>query len=98
MPDTAGIMATYREEGILKADSFLREWGALRLPDSEAHSLEGRDLVAGWRVVVQTPTQQRRINICVDRQFPFSLPKFFLLDRPPLLTWPHVEEDGLLCL
>lgn len=99
MPDQAGIMAQYREEGISKADSFLlQECGARRLPDSEAQSVEGRDVVAGWQLVMQTPVRERRVNVCVDREFPFSLPQFFLLDRPPLLTWPHVEEDGLLCL
>ena len=99
MPDPAGIMARYREEGIAKADSFLlRECGARRLPDSEAQSVEGRDLLAGWQLVVQTPATERRVNVYVDRQFPFSLPHFFLLDRPPFLAWPHIEEDGLLCL
>ncbi|MGA2689124.1 MAG: E2/UBC family protein, partial [Candidatus Korobacteraceae bacterium] len=99
MPNLAGIMARYREEGISDADSFLlQECGARRLPDSEAQSVEGRDLVAGWQLVVQTPAARRRLNVCVDQQFPFSLPHFFLLDRPPLLTWPHVEKDGLLCL
>jgi sulfur-carrier protein adenylyltransferase/sulfurtransferase len=99
MPDQAGIMARYREEGISKADSFLlRECGARRLLDSEAQSVEGRDLVAGWQLVVQTPASKRRINVYADRQFPFSLPHFFLLEGPPFLAWPHVEEDGLLCL
>jgi sulfur-carrier protein adenylyltransferase/sulfurtransferase len=99
MPNQAGIMARYREEGICKAGSFLlQECGGRRLPDSEAQSVEGRDLVAGWQVIVQTPTARRRVNVCVDHQFPFSLPHFFLLDSPTLLTWPHVEEDGLLCL
>ena len=99
MPDPAGIMARYREEGIAKADSFLlRECGARRLPDSEAQSVEGRDLVAGWQLVVQTPSGNRRVNVHVDHQFPFSLPHFFLLDKPPFLAWPHIEEDGLLCL
>ncbi len=92
-------MARYREEGISKANSFLlQECGAIRLPDSEVQSVEGRNLVAGWQVVVQTPAALHRVNVCVDHQFPFSLPHFFLLDGPPLLTWPHVEEDGLLCL
>jgi hypothetical protein len=99
MPSKAGIMARYLEEGISKADSFLlKECAARRLPDSEARSVEGRDLVAGWTLIVQTPTTQRRLNIYADPQFPFSLPHFFLLDRPPFLSWPHIEEDGLLCL
>lgn len=91
-------MARYLEEGISKADTFLQECGARRLPDSEAQSVEGRDLVAAWQLIVETPTSQRRLNVCVNHQFPFSLPQFFLVDRPPFLTWPHIEEDGLLCL
>jgi molybdopterin/thiamine biosynthesis adenylyltransferase len=99
MPSKAGIMASHLEEGISKADSFLlQECGARRLPDSEARSVEGRDLVAGWQMVVQTPATQRRLNIYADPQFPFSLPHFFLLDRPSFLSWPHIEDDGLLCL
>jgi molybdopterin/thiamine biosynthesis adenylyltransferase len=98
MPEQAGIMARYLEEGISKADTFLQECGARRLPDSEAQSVEGRDLVAAWQLIVETPTSQRRLNVCVNHQFPFSLPQFFLVDRPPFLTWPHIEEDGLLCL
>jgi molybdopterin/thiamine biosynthesis adenylyltransferase len=49
-------------------------------------------------VTVETPVAKRRIDIGVDHQFPFSLPCFFLVDRPSLLIWPHVEEDGHLCL
>ena len=46
-------MARYSEEGISKADSFLQECGARRLPDSEAQSVEGRDLVAGWQLIIR---------------------------------------------
>ncbi|HEV2950434.1 MAG TPA: hypothetical protein VGX70_23845, partial [Gemmataceae bacterium] len=72
MPEQAGIMARYLEEGISKADTFLQECGARRLPDSEAQSVEGRDLVAAWQLIVETPTSKRRLNVCVNHQFPFS--------------------------
>jgi hypothetical protein len=39
-----------------------------------------------------------RVDLLVDRRFPVSLPQAFLLDRPPMNTWPHVESDGKLCL
>ena len=63
-----------------------------------SRSYESRSLVAGWQVTVKTPLTTRRVDIGVDDQFPFSLPHFFLVDRPPLLTWPHIEGDGCLCL
>jgi hypothetical protein len=99
MPNESGITVELREEGILRADSFLQaECGAHRLSDEEVQSVEHRSLIAGWQITIQTPASTRRINICVDDQFPFSLPHFFLVDKPPFLTWPHIEDDGLLCL
>jgi molybdopterin/thiamine biosynthesis adenylyltransferase len=99
MPKEHDIIGRYRQEGIRLANSFLLdECGGRRLSDSEARSIEGRHFMAGWQLVVETATAQRRVNIYVDHQFPFSLPHFLLLDRPPFLIWPHVEEDGLLCL
>jgi molybdopterin/thiamine biosynthesis adenylyltransferase len=99
MPDAAGIMCRFLEEGIIKADTFLqRECGARRLSDSEVRSARDGAFVAGWQLSVQTPTALRRVNIYADGQYPFTLPHFLLVDRPPFLSWPHIEEDGLLCL
>jgi molybdopterin/thiamine biosynthesis adenylyltransferase len=99
MPSADSVAARQLEDGIEKLDSFLQQdCGARRLPDAEARSVEGRSLVAGWQFVVETPKTHRRVNICIDEQFPFSLPQFFLADRPPFMQWPHIEEDGLICL
>ena len=97
MPDVP-IMDRYREEGIGVIHSFLVDvCKALRLPDSEARSFKDRRFVAGWRLMIETATQ-RRLDIYVDHEFPFSQPYFVLVDRPQFPAWPHVEEDGLLCL
>ena len=99
MPEVAGIMAQLFEEGILKADSFLRqECGACRLPEEEVRAVEDRRYLAGWQVAVETPIAQRRLRVYVDAQFPLSVPRFVLVDRPPFPAWPHIEEDGLICL
>jgi len=99
MPDSAGAMARLWEEGILKADSFLRqECGARRLTDEEASAMGGRLFIRGWQMTVETPRATRRLNVFADAQFPLSVPRFVLVDRPPFPTWPHIEEDGLMCL
>jgi molybdopterin/thiamine biosynthesis adenylyltransferase len=99
MPSNAGIMARHLEEGILRADSYLRrECGARRLPDADARSVDGRSYVAGWQLVLETDVARHRVNVYADHQFPFSIPRFCLVDGPPFLTWPHIEEDGLMCL
>lgn len=49
-------------------------------------------------MVIQPFGRERRVHLYTDSLFPFSRPGFFLLDRPAFLTWPHIEEDGKLCL
>jgi sulfur-carrier protein adenylyltransferase/sulfurtransferase len=99
MPSNVGTMAKLFEEAIFQVDSFLRrECGARRFADEEARAVEGRSFAAGWQLTVETPLAQRRLNVYVDHQFPLSVPRFVVMDRPPFPAWPHVEEDGLLCL
>lgn len=99
MPEAAGILAQLLDEGIRKGDSFLcDECAARRLADEGVRAIEGRSFVAGWQLTVETPLTQRRLNIYADAQFPLSVPRFVLVDRPVFPAWPHVEEDGLMCL
>jgi molybdopterin/thiamine biosynthesis adenylyltransferase len=99
MPEETGIALRLREEGICKLDSFLtRVCSARRLSSEEVGAYEGRSLTSGWEFHVQTDLMTRRLQVLVDQRFPFSLPHFFLVDRPEFLTWPHIEEDGHLCL
>jgi hypothetical protein len=51
-----------------------------------------------WELRFATQQTVHRLQIYIGGEFPFSFPKFLLLDRPPFLTWPHIEENGLLCL
>ena len=39
----------------------------------------------------------RRLDILTGPFFPWGPAKIALVDRPPFLTWPHVEPDGFLC-
>ncbi len=98
MPEVPTLVQR-RERAILQLGDFLsRECGAVRIPDTEAAQIAGRNFVAGWRLAVQPLQQSRKMNICLDGLFPFSAPRFQLITGPPFLTWPHVEKDGTLCL
>ena len=81
-------------------NSFLSsQCNARRLTEEEVRAYTKRSLIkAGWELHVETTLAVRRLQVFIDAQFPFSLPHFFLADRPPFLAWPHIEEDGLLCL
>jgi molybdopterin/thiamine biosynthesis adenylyltransferase len=99
MPNVKSIAVQVREEGILKVDSFLSSvCNARRLAEEEVQAYTGRCLTAGWELRIETVSTVRRLRVLIDARFPFSLPHFFLVDRPSFLTWPHIEQDGLLCL
>jgi molybdopterin/thiamine biosynthesis adenylyltransferase len=99
MPNGDTIALQLHEEGIQKVDSFLSSvCNARRLCADEVQAYTGRFLKVGWELQVETPAAVRRLHVLVDGEFPFSIPRFFLADRPKFLTWPHIEEDGLLCL
>ncbi len=56
-------------------------------------------IASGWRIPVDFgEPEPRRIDVLIPSGFPSSRPQFGLVERPPFLTWPHVEQDGSLCL
>jgi molybdopterin/thiamine biosynthesis adenylyltransferase len=98
MPDFS-FLAERRENAIVELDRFLQnECGAIRLPDAVAGEVPLRGYIVGWELALQCSEQVRRLHIYIDSTFPFSVPHFLLVDRPPFLTWPHIEPDGVLCL
>src|SRR5262245_47672225 len=52
----------------------------------------------GWQIPVQFSDVFRPLNILLTADSPFRPPLVALADPPPKLTWPHVEDDGVLCL
>src|ERR1700693_646772 len=98
MPD-GPTLDQRRQHAILQLDDFLRcECGAVQIPDAEVKTIRAGAFISGWRLTIQPLQQPRKLNICVDALFPFSSPRFLLVDGPPFMTWPHIETDGMLCL
>ena len=71
---------------------------ARALTKDELRSYREREIFAGWRLKVQFSDDVRRLELLLPADFPWQPPRIALLDRPPFLTWPHVEQDGILCL
>jgi molybdopterin/thiamine biosynthesis adenylyltransferase len=57
-----------------------------------------RQVHCGWQVSVAFQDAPRRLNILLPKDAPFRAPLVALAEPPPKLTWPHVEDDGVLCL
>lgn len=86
------------------AKAELEEWlstvsgDVCPLTPAELATYSKRHPVAGWRFVVDFGDGCRRLDMLIDGRFPWAPPRIALLDRPRFLAWPHVEEDGALCL
>lgn len=69
-----------------------------RLVQHELTKYRGREYTDGWRITTDLPGYGREFDLLLPQEFPFVIPSVALVNPPPPLTWPHVEESGLLCL
>src|SRR5260221_7269797 len=76
------------------AELSLLPEGVLPLSEHDLRTYELRHAKAGWRLEVQFLDRRRRLDLLLIDGFPRRPPRVALVDRPPFLTWPHVEEDG----
>jgi hypothetical protein len=68
------------------------------LSAAELQAYKGHNAVAGWRLSIQLENRVRRFDILLPQGLPWKVVRIALVDRPPFLTWPHIEKDGVLCL
>lgn len=58
-----------------------------------------RSYIAGWRISITFSDEIiRDIDVLATEYFPAEQVRIALCDRSRFLIWPHVEEDGTLCL
>jgi hypothetical protein len=69
-----------------------------KLDRRELALYRGRAAEKGWRFAADFPGGLRRLDMILSAGFPSTPARVALVDRPPFLTWPHVEKDGVLCL
>lgn len=73
-------------------------WPWRQLTVGELQSYAPRMILAGWRLEVTFSDCKRRLDVLTEAGFPWRPPLIALVDRPPHLTWPHVELDGVVCI
>jgi sulfur-carrier protein adenylyltransferase/sulfurtransferase len=103
MPDVSSALpsaATAFGAALLKVQALLSGLGGTPMPLSadELAAYPKRGFVVGWRLRVPFSDRARQLDLLLPVGFPWEPPRVGLLDRPPFLTWPHLEGDGLLCL
>ncbi len=71
----------------------------------DVHVLAKKDLAdykqqftLGWELPGLCCFLQHKLRLLIAADFPYSPPRVAVWPIPPVLSWPHLEEDGLLCL
>ena len=60
---------------------------------------QNRDFTGGWSVpVIFSDGICRELHVLTDGDFPYTPPRIAISDKPGILSWPHLEKDGLLCI
>ncbi len=75
------------------------EAGPLSSHALERYQRHDRGFRSGWHVSVDFSDGIRRsLHILADDDFPYTPPRIVVVNGPPVLTWPHLENDGFLCV
>lgn len=100
MPDTpfgsGSIFDEYRSQlsGWLRAN--MEQVYSLSRQNIELYNDKGKRIVVGWEV--KPHGSDLSFRILLDSSFPFSHIKIAYIGECRHLQWPHVEENGFLCL
>ena len=68
----------------------------LRQQTIDLYNEKGKGIIAGWEV--KPRDSDLGLRVLLDEAFPFSHIKIACIGACQYLQWPHVEENGFLCL
>ena len=89
-----------RSTAIEKVDGFIAGiTGAGRLPAGVLARYRNHGCGLGWRIPVDFSDGARRdLHVLADGDFPYTPLRIAVADPPDVLTWPHLEAEGFLCV
>ena len=90
-----------RAVAVAQVDDFVAGVsGGNRLPAHVLERYRKRGYGLGWRVPVVSFSDGigRELDILMDEDFPYTPPRIAVANGPSVLTWPHLEANGLLCI
>jgi len=72
--------------------------GARPLAEAELQRYKTEGARCGWRLDVAVCDRPVALDLVIDSRFPRSRPMVALAEPPAFPSYPHVEEDGRLCI
>lgn len=81
------------------AGAYLEGLGAVPMADPELAGLGNGRFIAGWKLMVAFEGgHEHMLAVVLPEGFPYEAPRIAVLDAPPVLAWPHLEEGKVLCV
>lgn len=82
-----------------KLAAFFEQNGITGMRQKDLESAGLSSFASGWAKKLQfSDGQTFTIAVLLKNDFPFVPPRLAVLDGPSLLTWPHLEPNGLMCV
>jgi hypothetical protein len=98
MPETF-VVQHHRTIAVEAVGRYLEDLqGCRELRLAELRRYQNRQFILGWDLPIALNSRVFHFQLLVTETFPFTPAKIALADGPTFLTWPHVEQDGVLCL
>ena len=93
-------VSNWRAVAIKQVDDYIAGLPkAGRLPPHITKGYHKGKFSPGWRVPVAfSKGVCHELHILADGEFPYTPPRIAIADGPDVLAWPHLEDDGLLCI
>ena len=93
--DDSGVPLT----AIDSAKAYLEGLGAVPMSVNELADIKKGHFNVGWKLGVDFGDGREHVlAVVLPEGFPYEAPRIAVLDAPPILSWPHLEEDKLLCV
>ena len=96
-------VSNLRNRAIEEIDSFIDSSNLTggRLPGKILKRYHNHNpaYTVGWRVQINCPDNDvRELHVLVDDEFPYKAPRVAVFPAPDVLSWPHLEREGVLCI
>lgn len=93
-----GLLEARYVQAVRRVEELLSRLNEVRpLTGTELAAYKAR-FVQGWEVPGLCGESDYRLRLLLPKDFPFSPPRVAVVPAPPVLTWPHLEAEGFLCL
>ncbi|WP_431065699.1 E2/UBC family protein [Methylotuvimicrobium sp.] len=85
-------------QAIDRVEILLGHLNDVRVLSAQELSVYKMGFSIGWEIPSLCEGSDYRLRLLLSKDFPFKPPRVAVAPVPKILTWPHLENKGILCL